>query len=247
MNFKSCLFFTLFFAAACSVPNLPASMNYQGYKVDAKVKPDTALTNLLQPYSASIRNIMSEVIGFSNSNMYKAQPESVLGNFMADCMLTMAAQKFNQPVDIAFMNQGGIRSDINRGNVTMASMYELMPFDNLLILQQVKGTVLEQFIQLVAADGGWPISKGSSFRIKSKKAVDIIINGKPIDLNATYTIANTDYIANGGSNASMFKGLPIQNIGYLLRDALADYTKQLTKAGKPVDGQLENRVTIINE
>ncbi|MDP1842575.1 MAG: 5'-nucleotidase [Sediminibacterium sp.] len=244
---KAGLFSLLIFLFACSTPNLPLSMNYKGYRITKQAKPDTALSNLLQPYSVQINSTMNKVIGFSNTTMYKKQPESILGNFMADCIQKMAAIKYEKSVDVGFMNQGGIRAEINKGNITLGNIYELMPFDNLVVIQQVKGADLEKFIQHIAADGGWPISANSSFKIKAKKAIDIVINGKPLDVNAVYTVSNTDYIANGGSNSDMFKGIPMQNKGYLLRDALVEYINLLTKQGKPVDGKLENRVTISNE
>ncbi len=235
------------FLLACSTPNLPLSLSYKEYPINSTLKPDTSLINLVKPYGVELNKTMGKVIGFANSSMYKKQPESILGNFMADCIQKMGAQKFNQRVDIGFMNQGGIRSGLNKGNITVGNVYELMPFDNLIVLQELSGAVLEKFIQLIAADGGWPISAGSSFTIKDKKAIDIIINGKPIDLKAKYITSNTDYIANGGSNSLMLKGIPFINKGYLLRDALFDYIKELTNAGMPVDGKLEKRVSLNNE
>jgi 2',3'-cyclic-nucleotide 2'-phosphodiesterase (5'-nucleotidase family) len=232
---------------ACSAPNLPLSISYKDYPINSTLKPDTSLINLIQPYGVELNKTMGKVIGFANTSMYKKQPESILGNFMADCIQKMGAQKFNRSVDIGFMNQGGIRAGLNKGNITVGNVYELMPFDNLIVIQELSGTVLEKFIQLIAADGGWPISAGSSFTIKDKKAIDIIINGKPIDLKAKYITSNSDYIANGGSNSVMLKGIPYINKGYLLRDALVDYINDLTKAGKPVDGKLEKRVSVNNE
>jgi hypothetical protein len=54
-------------------------------------------------------------------------------------------------------------------------------------------------------------------------------------------------VANGGSNAAMLKNIPFQNRGYLLRDALIDYIKDLTKSGRPIDPKIENRVIVSNE
>ncbi len=241
------LFFGLIIAIGCSTPNLPLSLTYKGYPVNGATTTDTALSNLIQPYSMNVNKTMGTVIGFANSNLFKKLPESGLGNFMADCMMQMASKEYKQPIDIAFMNQGGIRAPINKGNITVGNIYELMPFDNLLVVQELKGSVLEQFMQLIASDGGWPISAGSSFIIQNKKAINIIINGKPIDPNKIYLTANTDYIANGGSNAAMLKAIPFQNRGVLLRDALIDYVKEFTKAGKPIEAKTENRVSLFNE
>ncbi len=231
---------------ACGTTQVPKQVSYLGYPVSPKIKADTALINLLQPYSMEVNRTMNNVIGFTSTTMTKRLPESGLGNFMADCMKEMATQKFGLPVDIAFMNQGGIRASINKGNITIGNIYELMPFDNLLVLQELKGSVIEALMNHIAADGGWPVSKGSSFKIRNKQAVDIVINGKPLDRNATYITANSDYIAQGGSDAAMLKPFPFQNKGYLIRDALIEYIKQITASGKPVDAKIENRVTSSN-
>lgn len=232
---------------ACGTTQVPKSVSYLGYAVSPKIKGDTALINLVQPYSIEVNRTMNNVIGFTPATMTKRLPESGLGNFMADCMKEMASHKFGLSVDIAFMNQGGIRASINKGNITVGNVYELMPFDNLLVIQELKGSVIEALMNHIAADGGWPISKGSSFKIKNKQAVDIVINGKPLDRNATYITANSDYIAQGGSDAAMLKVFPFQNKGYLIRDALIEYIKQFTTNGKPVDAKIENRVTSNNE
>lgn len=247
MNRSKPLVVVLFFLVSCTTIYQPKSVAYQGYSVSPKIQSDTALSNMLKPYAGEVRGMMQKVIGFTNVNMYRKQPESILGNFMADCMQQMAALKYGKPVDVGFMNNGGIRSELQKGNITLGNIYELMPFDNLVVIQEVKGTVLEQFIQHIAADRGWPISKGSSYVIRSGKAEQIIINGKPLNREATYIVANSDYIAAGGSNAAMLKGIPTENKGYLLRDALVEYIESMTRQGRSVDGQLEKRVSIANE
>jgi 2',3'-cyclic-nucleotide 2'-phosphodiesterase (5'-nucleotidase family) len=128
------------------------------------------------------------------------------------------------------------------GNVTTGKIFELMPFDNLLILQKVKGTVLQQICDLMAAKGGWPVA-GMTMQLKDKKAVNIIIGGKPINPEQEYTIANSDFIANGGDNADMLRPVPQITNGYLMRDAILDYIKLQKENGKNITANIENRVT----
>ncbi|MEI2739424.1 MAG: 5'-nucleotidase [Chitinophagaceae bacterium] len=173
----------------------------------------------------------------------KKQPECTLGNFMVDAFLTMAAEKYNTKVDVAFLNFGGMRlTQLPAGNVTNGKIFELMPFDNLLILQKLKGDVLQQFLDLTAAKGGWPIA-GVTMQIKDKKAVNVMVGGKPLDPNATYTTVNSDFVANGGDNADMLRNVPQITNGYLMRDAIFDYIKKLKAQGKNISANIENRVT----
>ena len=240
------LLIAVLFAVSCSAPRQSSSLIYNDYRIEKQLKTDSTLVMMLQPYSVTMNASMNKVIGFSSNNLNAKQPESGLGNFMADCMRLMGEKKFGRKVDAGFMNQGGIRSYIPKGNITVGKIFELMPFDNLVVLQEVKGTVLQQFLDKIAADGGWPVSAGVIMGIKEKKAVQVLINGKPLDENATYTIANSDYVANGGSDCEMLRKIPKIDKGYLFRDALIEYVTDLTKQGQPVDSKIENRVTNVN-
>ncbi len=216
---------------------------YQGYQIQNQNKVDESILKMLAPFSDSINKTMNRLIGFSTTGLTKKQPESELGNFMTDCMKEMAQQKFGKKVDAAFVNYGGIRSYLPKGDITVGKIYELMPFDNLIVLQEVNGSVLKLFLAKVAERGGWPVS-GMSYQIKDKHPQNILIGGKPIDDNTIYIIANTDYIAlQGGDDCSMLKGLPTVNIGYLFRDALIEYVQQVTKKGNPIESKIEGRVT----
>ena len=117
-----------------------------------------------------------------------------------------------------------------------------MPFDNALILVKVKGDTLQSFLDLIAARGGWPIS-GMTMQIQNKKAVNVVIGGKPLNPASTYTITLSDFIANGGDNAYILKDLPRVNKNYLVRDALIEYVSGFEKQGKPVFINNEIRVT----
>ena len=97
---------------------------------------------------------MNDVVGIADISLEKKQPECTLGNFMVDAFLTMAAEKYNTKVDAAILNYGGMRlTQLPAGNVTNGKIFELMPFDNLLILQKLKGAVVQQLLDLAAGNG----------------------------------------------------------------------------------------------
>ncbi len=229
-------------AIATSCATKPAQLSFSQYRIENPKQVDTSMLKWLNVYKDSLGKNMNTVIGFSLYGLTKKQPESGLGNFMADAMKVMAESKFNTKVDAAFVNYGGIRSYLPKGDITVGKIYELMPFDNLIVLQSLTGKDLQSFLNLVAARNGWPVSSGLTFAIKDKQAVNILINGKPLDENGIYTIANSDYVANGGDNAEMLKKLKQQNKFYIFRDALIEYTKLQTSLGKTIDSKPENRV-----
>ena len=198
---------------------------------------------LIQPYADSVGKSMNQVVGYTEISLDKKQPESTLGNFMCDAVLAMAKIKYGVQVDAAFINYGGIRlTQLPAGEVTRGKIFELMPFDNLLIIQRIKGDVLLQFLDLIAARNGWPVA-GLTMKIQDKKAVQVMIGGKPLDPSKEYVIANADFIANGGDNADMLRNIPQQSLGYLVRDALLDYIAMEKEKGKNISAKIENRIS----
>jgi 2',3'-cyclic-nucleotide 2'-phosphodiesterase (5'-nucleotidase family) len=234
--------FFICFSSACHPVYKASSVQYKDYAVSNLAKDSSFLT-FLQPYTDSVNTSMSAVIGTLAVDMDKRQPEGLLGDFMADAMLTMAQKYYNTNIDVAFVNYGGIRIGyVKAGNLTKGKIFEMMPFDNIIVLQKIKGTVLKEFLDHIAGRGGWPVA-GMSMVIKNGKAEDVLIGGKPLDLSATYTIANSDYVANGGDNSEMLKTIPQMNRGVLLRDALIGYVQEFSKQGKPVTVTVQNRVS----
>lgn len=193
---------------------------------------------------------MNDVVAVAASELVKSQPEGTLGNVLADAVLIKARDAYKTNVDAAFVNHGGIRLNaIPAGNITRGKIFELSPFDNIIVLLKLKGKLFQEFLNHISGRGGWPAA-GVQWQIKSlptgqagKKAISVVINGTPIDENATYTIAVADYVANGGDDCVMLKTIPQINNGYLFRDAVLDYLSDINKQGKKIAATIENRVT----
>lgn len=228
---------------SCTLSYQAQKVQYNDYRIATGAKQDSAMLVLLKPYSDSLSKSMNDVVAVSETDLEKKQPEGSLGNFLADAMLAMAEKSYATHVDAAFINYGGIRlPSLPSGNITRSKVFELSPFDNLLVIQKVNGKVLQEFLDHVAAKGGWPCS-GISMQIKDKKAINIKIGGAPLNESATYTIANNDYVANGGDDCAMLKPIPQVSNGYIFRDAVFDYLAELKKQGKKISAKTENRVS----
>ncbi|HEX6190963.1 MAG TPA: 5'-nucleotidase C-terminal domain-containing protein [Chitinophagaceae bacterium] len=237
LSLFTCLFIS------CNTSYQARSLNYHDYRISTIQGRDTLVGSVMKPYSDSVNKSMNDVIGFADMALDKKSPEGSLGNFMVDAFYIMAKESFKAPVDVAFINYGGIRlTQLPAGDVTRGKIFELMPFDNILVLQKLKGSHLQQFLDLVAAKGGWPVA-GMTMQIRNKKAVNVMVGGKPLDPDATYSVVNSDFIVNGGDNADLLKALPQETRGYLMRDALFDYIKKLKSEGKNISAHVENRVT----
>jgi 2',3'-cyclic-nucleotide 2'-phosphodiesterase (5'-nucleotidase family) len=219
---------------SCKTVFIPTKAEYAGYTIAAELPRDSGLLKLMQPYRDSVESTMNEIVGTTTASLEKKQPEGTLNNFMADAILYSARKKFNTTVDAAFVNYGGVRlNQLAKGNITRGKVYELMPFDNMLVLQKVDGKLLQVFLDFIADKGGWPLA-GLTMEIKDKKAVNVMIGNEPLNNQKMYTIAMSDYVASGGDNVDMLKDVPQQNIYYTLRDAIFDYIKDFQSQGKSI-------------
>ena len=227
---------------SCNPVYRASSVQYNDYQV-TNLQKDSAVQFMLQPYADSVNSSMNAVIAQLAVDIDKRQPESTLGNLMADAMKVIGEKYYKTTIDASFVNYGGIRiPSVKAGTITRGKVFEMMPFDNIIVLQKLKGTVLKEFLDHVAGRGGWPVS-GITMQIKNKKAENIMIGGKALDLNAVYTIANSDYVANGGDDCAMLRTIPQLNNGFLFRDAIIEYFTMFGKEGKPISMTIQNRVT----
>ena len=222
-----------------------AALRYNYYRTADSLPADKDMQALLKPYADSVKRNMDEVIAQVNTKLEKQQPEGTLGNVMTDAILMMAREKFNTKVDAAILNFGGIRTTtVMPGPLTRGKVFQMMPFNNLLLLQTMPGDTLQKYLDVMAGYGGWPVS-GISYTIRNGKAINIMVNGVPLRGDQLYTITNSDYVVNGGDRMPVLD-VPVKNIGLMMRDALMEYFERQGKANKSITATLQNRVIHAN-
>lgn len=233
----------IFFALSCNTSYKAENVHYSNYKVQPSSIESKSLAPILKTYSDSINKLMNVVIGYNESQLEKKRQKNTLGFFMTDAFLEMARQKVDAKVDAAFMNAGGIRlPDLPSGPVTQGKVYELMPFDNLMVLLNVKGSLLKEYLDTLAANDG-VIESGITMQIVNKTAQQVLVRSRPLDLNADYIIVHSDYVVN---NSSILKGISRNSNGYLLRDAILDYIKLKHSMGKKITVVNSDRISYVN-
>lgn len=213
------------------------------YHIDSTLKVDSGVIRAYLPYKQKMEAQMSAVLGQSAFEMEpNYDRESLLGNFYADATAAEARKIVNFDFAIP-TTKGGLRNAIPKGNIALNTIFELMPFENELVLLKLKGADVQQLLNFIAASDGQPVN-GLRLKIKDKQPVEVTINGKPFDPNNTYTVLTSDYLANGGDNTKGMT-LPIERktVGLRVRDALISYVKQQTAAGKTINAQLDGRIT----
>jgi 2',3'-cyclic-nucleotide 2'-phosphodiesterase (5'-nucleotidase family) len=207
---------------------------------------DSASLAIIAPYKTSLQDQMNEVLGYSERGMSKDQPEGLLNNFIADLVLFMA-NKYYQPhdsskINICLLNNGGLRGSIPKGAILMRSIFELVPFENRLVVLELSGSRAKEMFNYVAHENGMPIA-GVQMGIKNEKAVNITINSVPFDTTGNYTVVTSDYLANGGDRYNFFMNpLKRTDLDQKVREAIVEYLKMLTGEGKTVDVKLDKRI-----
>jgi 2',3'-cyclic-nucleotide 2'-phosphodiesterase (5'-nucleotidase family) len=204
---------------------------------------DPVADSILSPYKKVVRATMDAIINTAPRAMMKGQPESELGNFISDLSREIAKKNNPElPIDICVFNTGGLRAPLPAGNITKGNVYELMPFENELVVVTIKGNKINEFADYIAGSGGQPVS-GIKLGIKDKKPFNFLINNMPPDTNRTYNILTSDYLSQGGDKMKFFNDpIAIKNLSIKMRDVIMDYIIQLKAENKLVESKKDGRV-----
>lgn len=247
-NFKT-LSLAIVFAwtlAGCRTSYVPKLSIPTTYSINNSLPEDSSIIHYYSPFKLQMEKEMNKTIGYSNNFLNKSRvgAESLVGNFFADALLAMG-KKVDPEVQMSIATKGGIRSELKQGPITVGSMFELMPFENTVTVLELSAKDITDLANFIAKTEGQPIS-GFTLNIKDGKPIDILIEGKKIDLNRTYKLVTYDYLANGGD---YIEGLtsPIKRTdsNIRVREGLIDYVKSETDKGKNINTQLDGRVKII--
>jgi len=196
----------------------------------------------LQPIKAKVDAQMNDIIGQAAETMKGHAPESLLSNFCADVYLQAATKYMHSDVDIAIVNLGGLRTEVPAGNITVRKVFELMPFENELVILWLNGDKLLELLQYFASMGGEGVA-GLRMEIENEKAVNITVNNKPLDKNRLYSIATNDYLAGGNDKMEQLAHYEKRvNTGLKVRNILLHYIKEETKKGNKIQSKLDGRV-----
>lgn len=247
--------FSLIFFISCN-ENKPepigisqSQTNYIQIDSISAITQDYKIDSLIQPARDSVNAAMNEVIGISNQEIFKNQPNGSLNNLAADMVFEITKQTVSEGnfiPDFCLLNYGGLRYPIPKGEITLANIYQLMPFQNEAVILKLTGIQIDSLFNYIAFTNGQPIS-GCEIIIKNGKFIEAKIGGIPFDKSKTYNLVTSDYLADGGDKMSFLKNpLEAFKSGILIRTAMIDYVKQITSRGELIKANNEERIKIIN-
>jgi len=203
---------------------------------------DQAMDDFIAPFREELAKEMDVVLIQNETKLVKGRPNSNMGIWIADLLQNFCDSK-QLNVDFTVQNQGGLRkNNVGIGNMTVGNIFEIMPFENMLVIMEGDGNLVQTFCDHIAASGGWPVSEALSFEIQNDKATNIMIKGQSLDLNQKYRFAIPDYIAKGGSDCSFFKERSFQDTGRLIRDIIIKDTEKRGKSGEALNIQNQERI-----
>ncbi|MCM3691134.1 bifunctional metallophosphatase/5'-nucleotidase [Neobacillus niacini] len=207
------------------------------------IKPDPEIAKMVADYEATVEPIVNRVIGSTSVNLTALRNdngESVLGDLIAD------AQRQALNTEIAFMNPGGIRADINPGDITWGEIYTVQPFNNDMVKmtmtgQQIRDVLNQQWgskttmLQISGFTYTWDENAPTGQKVVNIQLPD----STQLDPNKTYTVAANIFLAGGGDGFTVFTKAQNKEIGPVDLDVLVDF---IGAQPKPFTYEIDNRI-----
>ncbi|MEG9326381.1 5'-nucleotidase [Salinimicrobium catena] len=227
----------LFLSAILSV-SCKNSMVYEVSQVSGRSIPVSdsipahdSISEFIQPYKEYIDREMNAVLAYSPTDLVKTDGElnTALGNMMADAVMELANPVFEKrtgnSIDIVLLNHGGIRSSVEKGDITTRTAFQLMPFENEVVVAKMKGSAVRDLVRyLIDAGVAHPIA-GLQLVLNSNNAIEkLLVQGEPVQEEKDYFVATNDYLLQGGDNMIFFsKANEVTSLNYKIRNLLIDY------------------------
>lgn len=198
-------------ASAAAVPGHPA------------FAPSPAVAGLVATYAAEAAPLANREVGritASITRRFTHSREHALGNLIADSQLEAARAPEKGGAQIAFMNPGGVRTDMifsGSGSITYGQVFAMLPFGNHLVVKTFTGAQIRRLLEQQWASGANAVatprvlltSKGFRYsydlrRPAGERVQGITLNGAPLDNAGRYRVVMNDFLASAGDNFSAF-------------------------------------------
>ena len=238
--------FLLLFLGQCASHKQLKYSELKNTQIDSTLVDDSAIDSIVEPFKKELDRQMNVVLNQADTDLENHRPESKLGNLVADLSLDVANQYYQpddkQTIDFCLLNTGGLRTSIPKGPITLSTAFQVMPFENELVVITLSSEKVKELFGYLADKGGEPIS-GATMIIQDSEPFNVLINGKPINESKNYKVVTSDYLARGGDKMYFFSD-PInsEKVGIKLRDAIILYFNQQAENGKTINSKLDGRI-----
>ena len=178
--------------------------------------------------------------------------ETGLCNLIADAIFASAAKIPTGKADIAFIHAGGIRTNINPGDITFHDIFDVAPFVDYVCIVEISGKSILDDLEISARllpklDGGFLHPAGMTYTIDTniptpvkvddknqvieisgdRRVCDVFVNGEPIDPNKIYKVISRNYVLLEHGNGHLFKGAKVIEPSFALSyEVISEYVNQ---------------------
>ncbi len=202
---------------------------------------DGNIATIVDTYNQRVKDKFAQVVGETKVDLIRhADAESNLGDVITDAVRSAMG------AEIGLHNSGGIRADIPAGKIDMEQLYTVLPFDNVVLVMDLKGEeILALLEKSVGSTAGMLQVSGITFRCDltqpaGTRVAKVMVGSAPLDKARTYRVATNDFLAAGGDNFTEFKKGANVAFGGTLRDIVVDYLQKRS----PIVQQSAGRITV---
>lgn len=200
---------------------------------------DDAVAGIIRKYDDQIREEFGRTVGETRVDLAKRPFESNLGNLVCDAMRKATG------ADAAIQNNGGIRTTIPRGKITLEQVFMLLPFDNNLMTMDLTGAQIAGILEQNAKTDGMLQVSGLKVVYDMKapegsRVKELAVGGKQADPSRIYRVTTNDFLAAGGDRFGIFREGKNAVIGDNVRDAFLAYLEK----NSPVSPRTEGRIVV---
>lgn len=232
---------------ACSSPTKVTKVEPSSVQLNTSSKSNVEIEKIIEPYKSSMDKEMNQVLIISESNAEKDLPEGKLGNITCDMVLKKANDYCKEQqlpaVDICLLNNGGLRSALPKGEILMSKVFELMPFENELVVLTLSGKKTKQLFQAISNSRGMPIA-GARVVLQDSLPPQVMIGGVEFNETKNYRVVTSDYLSNGGDKMYFFKSPEkVDTLHHKIRDCIIEYMQEENKKGNTLKPQLDGRIS----
>ena len=242
-RFFSLIVLSVLLLACQHAPKRITSIDEQMQAIDASLDyiQDTAYLRALEPLKAQMQQKLDIKLGYAPEALTIKQPECTMLNWASDALYDMSYIVRTEPTaDFAVVNIGGMRAEWPAGDITWRHVYELMPFDNRMVVLTLTGQDVLDLCQIFAQQGGQGVSKTLRMQIKNKQAQNITINGKAVVADALYYVVTSDYLSTGADHFTpLTNAIEKVETGIRIRDLYAEYVERVQIVKAEIDGRMQ--------